>query len=69
MDVRFARDLRIPVAGLQLLHARERVAACALDLVLGEQLGEVGIGVDDADDVAPPGGHGGVIPRLAMSDL
>jgi hypothetical protein len=69
VDVGFARDPRIPVARRQLLHARERVAARPLDVVLVEQLGQIGIGVDDADDVAPPGGHGGVIPRLAMSDL
>jgi hypothetical protein len=69
MDVGFASDPRIPVAGRQLLHARESVAARALDVVLVEHLGEIGIGVDDADDVAPPGGHVGVIPSLAMSDL
>ena len=59
VDVGLARDVDVPFAGRELLHARERVAARALELVGVEQLGEVGIGVDEADDVAP---HGRVLP-------
>jgi hypothetical protein len=59
VDVGLARDLGVPVAGRQPLHARQRVAAGALDVVLVEELGEVAVGVDDADDVVRREGHGG----------
>ena len=52
-------------AGRELLHARERVAPGALELVGVEQLREVRIGVDQADDVAP---HGRVLPIEGMSE-
>jgi hypothetical protein len=65
VDVGLARHMHVPFAGRELLHARQRVAPRALELVGVEQLREVRIGVYEADDVAP---HGQVLPIQGMSD-
>jgi anti-anti-sigma factor len=46
---RLPRRARVPLAGRQPLHARERLAPGALQLALFEQVRQIGIGVDDAD--------------------
>src|SRR4051794_1672912 len=47
--------MHVPFARRELLHARERVASRALELLGVQQLREVRIGVHQADDIAPHG--------------
>ena len=66
VDIGLARRGRVPRPGRQAVDPGERLAPRALELVLIEQLAEVGIGVDDADGVAP---HRGVVPAAPMSAI
>ena len=64
---RLAGRLGVPLARREPLHAGQRLATRALELVGVEQVGEVRIGVDDADDVV---GHtaGSTQRRSGMSE-
>ena len=64
VDVGLERAGDVPLAGRELLDAGQRLVARALELRVVELLGEVGIGVDDADHGR---GHPGVLPACPRS--
>ena len=49
MDVGLERAGDVPLAGREPLHAGQRLVTRALELLVVELLGEVGVGVDDGD--------------------
>ena len=51
MHVRLDRARDVPIARGETAYAGQRLAACALALRFVEQLGEVGVGIDDADEI------------------
>jgi anti-sigma B factor antagonist len=58
---RLERSRCVPLTGRQALDACERLVTRPLEFALVEQVGEVGVGVDDADDVLPRP-HTGSVP-------
>src|SRR4051812_3730719 len=62
VDVGLERTRDVPLAGREPLHAGQRLVARPLELLAVELLGEVGVGIDDADG---RGAHAALLPVMS----
>jgi hypothetical protein len=65
---RLLRGRRVPLTGRHALDTSQRLAPRPLEAGRVEQVGQVGIGVDDADDGSPGAGHTGSLPITDRTD-